>query len=374
MSLKRHPALRLALEELATRAPGRVDDDPDAPPRRGGANVTRGDLQHLFGDRGLLERVARAGAISSRAVADTLDRTRIQFSLTAEQEWAHVTDRQRLVALDQRALDEGTSSGWANTVDVEDYAVLCELDWLRARRLGRPAAVKRQYDLLMIDEAQELAPLELAFLGRTLRPDGTLIVAGDADQQTDETSSFLGWANAMGELGCQAYETVELEMGYRCPPDVVATARAIRFPAAPSTRVSGISPVHAFQDLSALDDWLGEGLHDLQRRDGRASVAVLCRSPLAARRLAAMLQTRELPARLVFDGRFLPRGLQVSTVFEVKGLEFDFVVVPDAGAREYPDNDASRRAMYVAVTRARHQLALACVGKRSPILPSTPAG
>jgi hypothetical protein len=111
MGMKRPPALRLALEELATRQPGRVDDDLDAPVRRGGANVTRGDLQHLFGDRTLLERVARAGGLAPLSALDTLDRTRVQFSLTTEQEWAHVTDLDRLVAVDRVAIDDGTSSG-----------------------------------------------------------------------------------------------------------------------------------------------------------------------------------------------------------------------------------------------------------------------
>jgi len=33
-------------------------------------------------------------------------------------------------------------------------------------------------------------------LGRTLEPDGTLTLAGDAQQQTDETTVFPGWARA----------------------------------------------------------------------------------------------------------------------------------------------------------------------------------
>ncbi len=112
---------------------------------------------------------------------------------------------------------------------------------------------------------------------------------------------------------------------------------------------------------------LGSAMRALQRSDPRASVAVICRSPLTARRLAALLRA-EVPVRLVFDGRFLSRGpVQVTTVDEVKGLEFDVVVVPDATATDYPDTPAARRALYVAVTRARHQVVLANVGKRTRI-------
>jgi len=362
MTLKRHPALRPALEALATREPGRVDDDRDAPVRRSGGNATRSDLQHLFGDRVLLERVARAGGLPPRTVSDTLDRTLIKFNPTTEQEWAHVTDLDRLVAVDRRAIDEGTASAGANTVDVEDYAVLFELDLLRATRNGRSPVSRPTLDVLVIDEAQELAPLELSLLGRTLKPDGTLIVAGDAHQQTDETSTYLGWPNVMRELGRPAHEAVTLAIGYRCAPEVVRLAGQI-------LSAPGDADVWTFDSEERLDAWLAEGLQILQRRDRRASVVIPCRSPLRARRIVTSLQRRDCPARLVFDGRFLPRGVQVTTVEEVKGLEFDFVVVPDAGASDYPDSDASRRKLYVAVTRARHQVALACVGARTPLLP-----
>jgi DNA helicase IV len=191
-------------------------------------------------------------------------------------------------------------------------------------------------------------------------------VAGDAHQQTDATTTFLGWSHAMRELGRPRYDAVTLDIGYRCPPDVVALARAVLDPASAALGRNE-TVVHAFAEPRALDEWLASAVDDMQRRDRRSSLAVVCRSPLTARRIAAALQAREVASRLVFDGRFLLRGVNVSTVDEVKGLEFDYVVVPDAGVREYPADEASRRAMYVAVTRARHQVVLACVGERSPV-------
>src|SRR5258708_6430032 len=85
----------------------------------------------------------------------------------------------------------------------------------RSRR--RPARSPRRYDILVIDEAQEMAPLELALIGRSLAPGGTLVVAGDVHQQTDPTTAFLDWHATMRELGCDDYASVTLEVGYRCP-------------------------------------------------------------------------------------------------------------------------------------------------------------
>ena len=100
-----------------------------------------------------------------------------------------------------------------------------------------------------------------------------------------------------------------------------------------------------------------------------ATVAIVCRSPEEAVPLERNLR-RGLATRLALDGAFdFQPGISVTCVAEVKGLEFDYVVVPDASAAHYPDTPESRRALYVAVTRAIHQLWLASVGTWSPILP-----
>jgi DNA helicase-2/ATP-dependent DNA helicase PcrA len=376
MRLKRDPALRDALAVLAGRAPAQIDDDRDARVTRSRALARRADLQHLFGDRVLLDLVARAsGALTPRMVADTLEHTRVQFSPRAEREWSHVTDRARLVAVDGRELDDATATADAGGVDVEDYAVLFELDRMRAERSGATPTAPRAHDLVLVDEAQELAPLELALIGRSVAEGGSLIVAGDADQQTDATTSFTGWAGVMRELGYPGadpagarprYAVVRLEVGYRCPPDVAALARAIRDGGDVGAGVSAL----AFADAPELAARLAREIRAFSRRDPRGSVAIVCRSPRFARALATMLHGHDLAVRLVFDGAFLVRGpVQITTVEETKGLEFDVVIVPDASASDYPESPAARRALYVAVTRARHQVLLAHVGARTPLVP-----
>jgi DNA helicase IV len=387
MRLKRAEAVRLALHELAKRAPGRVDDDYDAPLPPTARRVSRGDLQHLFGDRSLMERVARAAGLPRTCVDDVLERTRVQLGPTAEREHAHVNDRARLRAIDGRAIDDGTATGHADTVDVEDYAVLFELERLRASARGRKPLSPRAFDLIAIDEAQEFAPLELALLGRSLAPGGSFVVSGDADQQTDDTAVFTGWDGVLRELGDVSWETVKLEIGYRCPPHVEALARAIRdgtqVPEGVLWMEARASPRDApprargaetrfltYPDERSMCAVLGTEIDAVSSRDRRASIAVVCRFTQTARRLLPLFR-EAVPMRLVQDGRFLPRGaVQITTVDEIKGLEFDYVIVPDADATTYPGDAASRRALYVAVTRARHQLVLALprLGAKTPLL------
>ncbi len=94
--IKRHPALRPILRELAALPPARPDDDRDAPPRASGACAVHADLQALFGDSAYLERLCAADpTLTRRMVAEVLEHTRVQFCPTAEEEWSHV-DADRL--------------------------------------------------------------------------------------------------------------------------------------------------------------------------------------------------------------------------------------------------------------------------------------
>jgi ATP-dependent DNA helicase UvrD/PcrA len=55
-------------------------------------------------------------------------------------------------------------------------------------------------------------------------------------------------------------------------------------------------------------------------------------------------------------------------VRQVKGLEFDYVVMLDVNASSYALDDESRHLFHIGVTRAAHQLWLVATGTPSPLL------
>lgn len=361
--LKRHPALRLALDEVAHR-----------PGRPAGPTATREDLQHLFGERLLMERVAAAssGAVQTHGLARVLEHTNVQFTDTTEDSNRHV-DADRLASVDGLRLDAGTPFEDAGSVDPEDYAVLFALAALRASP-GAPAPSPGAYDCVVLDEAQEFAPVELALIGRAVRPGGTLIVAGDEGQQVDPTAYFPGWAEAMRELGADDHELVRLAVSYRCPPSVTTLARAVLREAPTEGPLDGAVATWRAPTMFHLVAGLVDALRALRAADPEASVAVVCRTPEAAARVGALLARGDDLVRLVRGGDFrFAAGVEVACVQEVKGLEFDHVVVPDCDADAYPDGDEARRALYVAMTRASHQLALTSAATWSPVLRATGA-
>jgi DNA helicase-2/ATP-dependent DNA helicase PcrA len=101
-------------------------------------------------------------------------------------------------------------------------------------------------------------------------------------------------------------------------------------------------------------------------------VAVIARHPEQADAIHAALARAEVPAlRRVRreDFTFTP-GVDVTDVAQVKGLEFDYVLLVDANAASYPDTIEARHLLHIAATRAAHQLWLVVTAEPSPLLPA----
>jgi len=360
IALKRHPAVRAVLDDfIGWKAPKSEDN----------TSKTRKRLLHLFGDRPRLDRVlsAAGGALPARAIEHVIKHTRAQFEATTEKANRGV-DAHRLVALDGKSLDAGTPMENATTFDAEDVPVLFEL--LRRKALPAPAEELTLYDHIVIDEAQLRSPMELAAIGDALSNRGTITLAGDHRQATDETAWFTEWPAAQAELRRQAWQEITLEVTYRSVPAISDFGRAI---VAGNAALPPDPPPDPAVWACACESQLGQTaalcwyLDALITRDPWRQIAVIARTPEHARRLHTEL-SRGLDPVLVLDGdfRFEP-GLIITTAAAVSGLEFDCVVIPDLTPAFWPNSPELARSLYVAATRARDWLWLVTPDAWSPL-------
>lgn len=356
--LKRHRALFELLGDWVKEA-GR--------PRK--LETLRRDL--LMDRRFLREVMARAVALGSPlpqgALEETIQRTTRQIAQTSEAAYRGM-DVDRLTAIDGARLDEGTPEELAQTLDTEDLPLLLELG-----RLTQPHGGVRRRAHLLLDEAQELCALELSGLRHLLGKEPSVTVAGDDVQRTGQ-GEFDGWDLLLEDLGVPHAVRRTLAVSYRCPLPIARLAQEVLGRLAPGVAPSGGHPgapvgMHRFPHAGGQILAVQDALADLVLREPQASVAVLTRTAASANRWAQALA--HLPeARLVREGDFsFEPGIDVCEVAEAKGLEFDYVLLPDGDTVSYPEDDDSRRALHVAVTRAIHQLWIAHVGTPSALLP-----
>jgi DNA helicase-2/ATP-dependent DNA helicase PcrA len=252
-------------------------------------------------------------------------------------------------------------------LDLDDVAIL-----LRANQLLR--GVKKPFAHLFVDEAQDLSPMKLSVLiGRTPKPSITL--AGDTSQRLFLDNGFGDWRAVLGHLALAHVAIEPLRIAYRSTREILAVARAAMGHLAdpdPPEAPRGGAPVEAFHfpAAGAAVAFLAEALRDLSAREPRATVALLARHPEQADRYYEGLRRAEVPAlRRVRAQEFAFRpGVEVTDVRQVKGLEFDYVVMLDVNASSYGRDDESRHLFHIGVTRAAHQLWLVVTGERSALV------
>jgi DNA helicase IV len=268
-------------------------------------------------------------------------------------------------AIDDRAVWEATPEELAGTLDLEDLPILL---FLRAWRADLPGPRALH---LVLDEAEDFALFELFVVGKLLSHPPSLTLAGDEAQQT--SSSFAGWTRSLETAGAHGARTCRLAVSYRCPRPVTDLARRILGHLAPQSEVRAAregAPVGRFDfpTEQQAELFVAGAVRDLAEREPKASIAVLTHDDDTAQRFYDLIH--EIPeARLVREGDFtFDPGIDVTEVDNAKGLEFDYVVVPDATGEAYPLTDDARRRLHVAVTRTSHQLWLVSGGAPSPLL------
>jgi DNA helicase-2/ATP-dependent DNA helicase PcrA len=263
-------------------------------------------------------------------------------------------------------------------LDADDLAIL-----LRANQLLRKPDPPLAH--LFVDEAQDLSPMKLAALiGRTApakqRGESSQVpsvtLAGDTAQRLFLDNGFGDWGAVLGHLGLAHVAIEPLRIAYRSTREILELARHAMGPLpidVPAEVKRSGAPVEGFRfsAVGAAVAFLAEALRDLLVREPRATVALLARFPEQADRYFEGLRRAEVQSlRRVraHDFTFRP-GIDVTDVRQVKGLEFDYVVMLDANATSYGTDDEARHLFHIAATRAAHQLWLVVTSEPSPLIP-----
>ncbi|MFZ9888409.1 MAG: 3'-5' exonuclease, partial [Myxococcota bacterium] len=209
-------------------------------------------------------------------------------------------------------------------------------------------------------------------------PRRSVTLAGDIVQKVVFDNGFEDWPMLLEQLGTAGTTVEPFRLTYRSTSEVVAFAREVLGPLAPAEPPRAVrsgAPVEAFHfdDTGEEIAFLAANLRSVMAREPNASVAVLTRHPERARFFAKMLDEAEVPRLRHIDGphavTFAP-GVDVTHIAQVKGLEYDYVVLCEANGNTYPDEVAARHLLHIGATRAAHQLWVTSSGQApSPLLP-----
>ena len=217
---------------------------------------------------------------------------------------------------EQLLLQSGRGKGWS-------AADLPLIDEARALMNGPD----RAHGHLIVDEAQDLTPMQLRMLAR--RSSGAITVLGDIAQAAGPIA-YHRWDDLLPHLAPDAEVAVEeLRLAYRVPSEVLELALPL-LPliapdvAAPIAYRAGDEPPRFVR--AAAGKVVATAIREAGRealRDGRIAL-------IAAAGLLAELEPLLPHADTAFDE--LSSGIQVLTPKTAKGLEFDRVVLVEPAA------------------------------------------
>lgn len=261
------------------------------------------------------------------------------------------------------------------TLDREDDTLLLRLVQRMRGALGRKRDVLR-YEHIFVDEAQDLSPVELAVVLGTSSRRQSVTLAGDVAQRLHMYNGFSDWRGVLHDLGLDHVEIEPLKLSYRSTHEIIEFSAEVLGPLRHEEQGQAIrhgAPVELFRFAHGGDavGFLSEALRDLATSEPRASVAVIARYPEQADVYYRGLANAEVPnLRRIAEQDFpFKPGVDVTDVRQVKGLEFDYVVLLEVSTASYPEDDESRHLLHIAATRAAHQLWVTTTGTPSLLLP-----
>jgi hypothetical protein len=202
----------------------------------------------------------------------------------------------------------------------------------------------REYAHVVVDEAQDVSPMQWRMIGRRGQYASWTVVGDPAQTAWSGDPEELDRARDRA-LGSRKRATYALTTNYRNSSEIFAVAASVirtimpDLPLPSAVRSTGVEPVDLVVNAASMADAVRETAEkQLSEVDG--TIGVITPVP-----------RRDEVARWVAG---LPERVQVVTALEAKGMEYDAVVLVEPG--EIAVDPSGVRTLYVALSRATQRL------------------
>lgn len=243
------------------------------------------------------------------------------------------------------------------TYDVYDLAALAYL----YKRIKETEVISEAHHVV-IDEAQDYGMMAYAVLKYCMK-DCTYTVMGDVSQNIHFGFGLADWEELRKLLCSRDGDSFGiLKKSYRNTVEISEFATKILhhgsfepYPVEPIIRHGKEVEIMQLPTKRELYEETARRCRAWQKQ-GLNTIAIVCRTPekaeLVARQLGRLIPVCESNLeKAVFSD-----GIMVLPVVYTKGLEFDAVLIFDPDKEEYPVDDGHAKLLYVAATRALHEL------------------
>lgn len=234
---------------------------------------------------------------------------------------------------------------------------------------------RRGFEHIVIDEAQDVSPLEIMLL-KQHSANGSFTIMGDIKQRLLPYRGVRNWREISSLFRSDDVGRYESRTSYRSTAQITRFANQIlrqvpggsSGPPTPYPR-DGEKPmmIEARTQAEMLDN-IAEDLRVL-RRDNAGTIAVLSKWTRETKIIFDGLRTRGIgDVKLLEPEGALSSPVTVAPVLLTKGLEFDAVILAGTHQRNFTGSEFDNRLLYLGCSRARHLLHIHWFGRLSDTL------
>ena len=228
---------------------------------------------------------------------------------------------------------------------------------------------------IVIDEAQDFGMMIYDCLHFCIK-DCTYTIMGDVSQNIRFGFGLNDWEDlrrllladdpmsSFGILKKSYRNTVEIS---HFATDILHHGKLVSYPVEPIIR-HGV-PVQVLRSQKGEPLWqeAARKCREWQEKE-LPTIAIICRDQKSANQAAAELEKRIDLLETDLEKAEFGNGIMVLPVEYTKGLEFDAVLILDPTREEYPVDDGHAKLLYVAATRALHELCVLHTGNLTGLI------
>lgn len=225
---------------------------------------------------------------------------------------------------------------------------------------------------VVIDEAQDFGMTAYMSLHYCMRG-CTYTIMGDVAQNIHYEHGLNDWTELTDNFLTGEYDSFNLlRKSYRNTVEISHFATDILrhgsfsiYPVEPIIRHGNEVEIKEFSDDEKLIKNTADRIEEWKKK-GYETIAVICPDAVTSRETAKKLS--EYTKVNDFDAMEFDNGTMVLPVTYTKGLEFDCCILMNPDETAYPACDANVKLLYVAATRALHELAVYHTGALTPLI------
>lgn len=261
-------------------------------------------------------------------------------------------------------------SGW---LEIEDLAPII---YLKYCIYGIDEKIPVRH--VVIDEAQDFSAFQIFVLKRIIK-DSSFTILGDLNQGIHSYRGIQDW-NEITEyvFSDRKNEFLVLEQSYRTTVEIMNAANVV-LDKIKSREISKGKPVirHGedvrIRAMADRKDIIAQILKDLQEFKSLSykSAAIICKTLKECKEVHTLLSKHAKDITLITGKEEVYKsGIVVLPSCLAKGLEFDAVIIFNADAAGYTEDELDIKLLYVAMTRPLHRLYIYHTGEMTPLLES----